>query len=83
MLLANKMPDANEFHFIKDNNESIEKFVKLKTKKLSKDKKLSKSQKLAKIAKSSKYENSPNLNTKINGLSFLNVKTRTTFHCLQ
>ena len=55
------MLTANEFGIIESGDKLIEKFVKLKIRKLSKRKKLFKSQKLAKSEKKlSKSENLPN-----------------------
>ena len=74
---------ATQISVVKSGNKSIEKFIKLKTRKLSKNQKLSKSQKLAKSEKKlSKSENLPNFDIKKNGPSFLTLYAKTIFNRL-
>ena len=70
MLAANKVLVANKDGIGESGVKLIKKFVELKTRKLSKSQKLSKS------------KNSPNFNTKKNGLSFLNLKAKAAFNRL-
>ena len=83
MFVIDKLIIINEYDIVESDGESIEKSVKLKTRKLLKEKKLSKSQKLAKSGKKlSKSENSPNFDVKKNGLSFLISRARVNFNRL-
>ena len=79
---------TNKINSIKDSNELIEKFVKLKIKKLFKSgnlksEKLSMSQKLAKLGKNlSKSENLSQFNAKKARSSLLIANARTAFYYL-
>ena len=88
MLTANKVFIANKVDGIKNSNKLIEKFVKLKIRKLFKSKKLkskklSKSQNLAKLEKKlSKNRNLPNFGIKKARSSFLTFDAKMVFNYL-
>ena len=78
VLIASEMLAANEISGVEGGNKLIE-----KSRKLSKAGKVSKSQKLAKWEKKLPISgNSPNLDAKKNGPSFLTPKAKASFNCL-
>ena len=87
MFIVNKIFAANKASGVEDGNKLIEKFIKLKTRKLSKSRKLSKlgklkSEKLIKSKKLSKIRNCPNFGIGKIKLSFLISNTKIIFNCL-